>query len=108
MTANTADMNMPGADALHPFKAYPFTYFQLFIFQWLGIVCGIAPVIQGMLLPRLADEGRLSLVQIGQTATSEGLGMMIGASLTSAFLKPIHLRVLSDWGFSGQAVSSYS
>lgn len=90
-----ADISMPATGDMHSFKAYPFTVFQLFIFQWLGIVCGIAPVIQGMLLPRLVDEGRLSLVQIGQTATAEGIGMMIGASLTSAFLKPVNLRAFT-------------
>lgn len=90
-----ANISVSATRDMHPFKAYPFTIFQLFIFQWLGIVCGIAPVIQGMLLPRLVDEGRLSLVQIGQTATAEGMGMMIGASLTSAFLKPVNLRAFT-------------
>jgi hypothetical protein len=58
----------------------------------IGVVAGMIPALQGLLLPQLAREGRLTLPEIGQVAMAEALGTLIAITLANAKLRPHRLR----------------
>lgn len=47
-----------------------------------------------LLLGALADEGRLAVTAIGDTAMAEALSMGLATGLAGAFLKPVRLRLI--------------
>jgi len=61
----------------------------------IGVVAGMIPALQGLLLPQLAREGRISLPQIGQVAMAEALATLISITIANAKLQPHRLRSLA-------------
>ena len=61
----------------------------------LGVIGGMVPLLQPLLLGQLAAEGRLTVAQMGQAAMVEALGMAIAAGVAGAWLKPDPLKILA-------------
>jgi hypothetical protein len=61
----------------------------------VGVVAGIMPALQGLLLPELAREGRLSLPQLGQVAMAEALGTLVAIAIGNARFRPKHLKLFT-------------
>ena len=61
----------------------------------LGVIGGMVPLLQPLLLGQLAAEGRLTVGQMGQAAMVEALGMAIAAGIAGAWLKPEPLKVIA-------------
>ena len=63
--------------------------------QLIGVISGFGPMLQPLLLAQLAQEGRLTLAQIGQAAMCESLGMTMAACLLGALARPRRLRLVT-------------
>jgi MFS transporter, DHA1 family, inner membrane transport protein len=61
----------------------------------IGIIAGVIPALQPILLGGLNAAGQLTPEQIGQAGMVEGLGMLAGSFLATLFLPPRSLRMLS-------------
>jgi MFS transporter, DHA1 family, inner membrane transport protein len=61
----------------------------------IGIIAGVIPALQPILLGGLNAAGQLTPEQIGQAGMVEGLGMLAGSFLATLFLPPRALRMLS-------------
>ncbi|MGE7472044.1 hypothetical protein ACQKLX_21580 [Bosea sp. NPDC003192] len=59
----------------------------------IGVIGGIMPSLQATLLPRLVEEGSVSLAGLGQVAMAEAIGTLLAVSFASAMLKPRHLKL---------------
>ena len=70
----------------------------------LGSMATLAPPLQPLLLGQLAAEGQISLVQIGQVAMMEGLGMAIVASIAGARMRPERLRLVAGLALAAMAM----
>ena len=60
----------------------------------IGVISGIIPALQGVLLPQLVAEGRLTLAELGRVAMAEAVGTLLAVSLANALLKPERLRLM--------------
>ncbi len=58
----------------------------------MGVIAGCVSALQPLLLGSLQEEQRLTVVQIGQAATAEALGMTVAATLAAMLLKPTRLQ----------------
>jgi MFS transporter, DHA1 family, inner membrane transport protein len=61
----------------------------------IGIIAGVIPALQPILLGGLNAAGQLTAEQIGRAGMVEGLGMLLGSFLATLFLPPRALRPLS-------------
>lgn len=61
----------------------------------IGIIAGVIPALQPILLGGLHEAGQLTSEQIGRAGMVEGLGMLLGSFLATLFLPPRALRPLS-------------
>jgi MFS transporter, DHA1 family, inner membrane transport protein len=61
----------------------------------IGIIAGVIPALQPILLGGLLGAGQLTSEQIGRAGMVEGLGMLLGSFLATLFLPPRALRPLS-------------
>jgi DHA1 family inner membrane transport protein len=61
----------------------------------IGIIAGVIPTLQPILLGGLLEAGQLTSEQIGRAGMVEGLGMLLGSFLATVFLPPRSLRPLS-------------
>jgi MFS transporter, DHA1 family, inner membrane transport protein len=61
----------------------------------IGIIAGVIPALQPILLGGLLEAGQLTSEQIGRAGMVEGLGMLVGSFLATLFLPPRSLRPLS-------------
>jgi MFS transporter, DHA1 family, inner membrane transport protein len=61
----------------------------------IGIIAGVIPALQPILLGGLLEAGQLTSEQIGRAGMVEGLGMLLGSFLATLFLPPRSLRPLS-------------
>mgnify|MGYP001408410151 CR=1 FL=1 len=61
----------------------------------VGVVAGMVPALQGLLLPELAREGRVTLPQIGQVAMAEALGTLAAIAFANAKLHTRRLRIFT-------------
>jgi DHA1 family inner membrane transport protein len=66
----------------------------------ISVISGFIPTLQGLLLPQLVSEGRLTLAALGQVAMAEAIGTLIALASANAFFKPKHLR----WVTAGAAL----
>jgi len=66
----------------------------------IAIISGFIPALQGILLPQLVSEGRLSLAELGRVAMAEAIGTLVAVLLATALLTPKHLR----WIIAASAV----
>jgi hypothetical protein len=62
--------------------------------MFLGVTAIMIAGLQPLLLGSLAQEGRLSPIQLGQAATAELLAMGLAAFVSGAVLKPERLRII--------------
>ncbi len=69
-----------------------FTQLESIIVISMGVISGCVAALQPILLGGLLDQGQLNVVQIGQAATSEAIGMTLGTTLAALFLKPLQLK----------------
>lgn len=58
----------------------------------IGVVSGIIPALQGVLLPQLVKEGRLTIAELGQVAMAEAAATLLAISVANACFKFAHLR----------------
>jgi DHA1 family inner membrane transport protein len=71
----------------------------------ISIISGFIPTLQGLLLPQLVSEGRLTLAALGQVAMAEAIGTLIALASANAFLKPKRLRwVTASAALLGMAI----
>lgn len=61
----------------------------------IGVIAGVIPALQPILLGGLNEAGQLTSEQIGRAGMVEGLGMLLGSFLATLFLPPRALRPLS-------------
>jgi hypothetical protein len=61
----------------------------------VGVVAGMIPALQGLLLPELAREGRLTLPQLGQVAMAEAIGTLLAIAVANAKLRTQRLRLFT-------------
>jgi MFS transporter, DHA1 family, inner membrane transport protein len=61
----------------------------------IGIVAGVIPALQPILLGGLNQAGQLTSAEIGRAGMVEGLGMLLGSFLATLLLAPRMLRPLS-------------
>lgn len=61
----------------------------------IGVVAGMVPALQGLLLPELAREGRLTLPELGRVAMAEALGTLAAIAYANARLGTRHLRIFT-------------
>lgn len=61
----------------------------------VGVVAGMIPALQGLLLPELAREGRLTLPQLGQVAMAEALGTLLAIAVANARLRTRRLKLFT-------------
>jgi MFS transporter, DHA1 family, inner membrane transport protein len=61
----------------------------------IGVIAGVIPALQPILLGGLNAAGQISAEQIGRAGMVEGLGMLLGSFLATLFLPPRSLRALS-------------
>ena len=71
-----------------------------------AVVGGSIPALQPILLGGLLAEQRLDAVQIGQSATIEGLCMAIASVIAGAWLKPSRLRLITSIAALGLLVAN--
>lgn len=67
---------------------------QEFAIISIGIIAGVIPALQPILLGGLNEAGLLTSEQIGRAGMVEGLGMLLGSFLATLFLPPRALRML--------------
>jgi MFS transporter, DHA1 family, inner membrane transport protein len=60
----------------------------------IGVIAGVIPALQPILLGGLLEAGQLTSAQIGRAGMVEGLGMLLGSFLATLFLPPRALRPL--------------
>lgn len=60
----------------------------------VAVGAGVVPALQPILLGAMMDAGRLTGEQLGQAATMEGVGMAVGTTFSSVFLRPRRLRLI--------------
>jgi MFS transporter, DHA1 family, inner membrane transport protein len=72
-----------------------FTQSQIAAVVSIGIIAGVIPALQPILLGGMNAAGRLSAEQIGRAGMVEGLGMLLGSFLATLLLAPRMLRPLS-------------
>jgi MFS transporter, DHA1 family, inner membrane transport protein len=60
----------------------------------IGILAGVIPALQPILLGSLHESGQLNSAEIGRAGMVEGLGMLLGSFLATLFLPPRGLRLL--------------
>lgn len=60
----------------------------------MGVISGIIPALQGILLPQLVQEGRLTIAELGQVATAEAAATLLAISVANAWFKFERLRYL--------------
>jgi MFS transporter, DHA1 family, inner membrane transport protein len=72
-----------------------FSSFETMAVVSIGIIAGVIPALQPILLGGLNAAGQLTPEQIGQAGMVEGLGMLAGSFLATLFLPPRSLRMLS-------------
>ncbi len=61
----------------------------------IGVIAGVIPALQPILLGGLNEAGQLTAAQIGRAGMVEGLGMLLGSFLATLFLPPRLLRPIS-------------
>jgi MFS transporter, DHA1 family, inner membrane transport protein len=61
----------------------------------IGIIAGVIPALQPILLGGLLEAGQLTAEQIGRAGMVEGLGMLFGSFVATLFFPPRSLRPLS-------------
>jgi hypothetical protein len=61
----------------------------------IGAMAGLMPSLQPLLLAGFADEGRISVAEIGHVATAEALGMALSVGLAGVLLRPERLRLVA-------------
>jgi MFS transporter, DHA1 family, inner membrane transport protein len=61
----------------------------------IGIIAGVIPALQPILLGGLLEAGQLTPEQIGRAGMVEGLGMLLGSFFATLLLPPRSLRPLS-------------
>jgi MFS transporter, DHA1 family, inner membrane transport protein len=61
----------------------------------IGIIAGVIPALQPILLGGLLEAGQLTSEQIGRAGMVEGLGMLLGSFFATLLLPPRSLRPLS-------------
>jgi predicted MFS family arabinose efflux permease len=61
----------------------------------IGIIAGVIPALQPILLGGLLEAGQLTAEQIGRAGMVEGLGMLLGSFFATLLLPPRSLRPLS-------------
>jgi MFS transporter, DHA1 family, inner membrane transport protein len=61
----------------------------------IGVIAGVIPALQPILLGGLLEAGQLTSEQIGRAGMVEGLGMLLGSFLATLFIPPRSLRRLS-------------
>ncbi len=87
------------ADAIEsvpaPAKAEIFSQKQVASVVGIGIIAGVIPALQPILLGGLNQAGQLTSAEIGRAGMVEGLGMLFGSFLATLFLAPRMLRPLS-------------
>lgn len=71
------------------------THTQEFAIISIGIIAGVIPALQPILLGGLHEAGLLTSAQIGRAGMVEGVGMLLGSFLATLFLPPRTLRLLS-------------
>lgn len=76
-------------------RAATFTVAETGYVLSVGVISGVVPTLQPMLLGQLAAEARIGFAEIGQAATLEALGMLISVSLAGALLKPDRLKPIA-------------
>lgn len=62
------------------------------VLQYIGVVALLIAGLQPVILGGLAEQGRLTVSQIGLAATGELLALGVACGLAAAFLKPTALR----------------
>lgn len=60
----------------------------------IGIISGLIPALQSVLLPQLFAQGLLTKAQLGQVAMAEAIGTLVAVLLATALLRPHRLRLL--------------
>jgi MFS transporter, DHA1 family, inner membrane transport protein len=72
----------------------------------IGIIAGVIPALQPILLGGLLVAGQLTSAQIGRAGMVEGLGMLLGSFLATLFLPPSALRLLSILALSIMVIAN--
>ena len=72
-----------------------FSQAEISVVVSIGIIAGVIPALQPILLGGLLEAGQLTAEQIGRAGMVEGLGMLLGSFLATLFLPPRFLRPLS-------------
>jgi MFS transporter, DHA1 family, inner membrane transport protein len=72
-----------------------FAQIQVIAVVSIGIIAGVIPALQPILLGGLNAAGQLTPEQIGRAGMVEGLGMLLGSFLATLLLPPRALRPLS-------------
>jgi MFS transporter, DHA1 family, inner membrane transport protein len=73
----------------------PFRRSEVAAAMTIAMLTGVTTVLQPILLGGLATAGHLSMLQIGQAATLESLGMAIATGVSGAVLRPERLREIA-------------
>jgi hypothetical protein len=79
---------------VHEVVGPPLTALEAAVAIALGVLSLLLAGSMPILLGALADEGRLAVTAIGDTAMVEALSMGLAAGLAGAFLKPVRLRLI--------------
>ena len=61
----------------------------------VGVVAGMIPALQGLLLPELARTGQLTLPQLGQVAMAEAVGTLLAIAAANARLRTHRLKLFA-------------
>lgn len=80
-------------DSANP--ARTLTRTQEFAIISIGIIAGVIPALQPILLGGLNEAGLLTSAQIGRAGMVEGMGMLLGSFLATLLLPPRALRTFS-------------
>lgn len=94
---------MPPAAAV---KQVDFSLEQVAAVVALGIIAGVIPALQPILLGGLYEAGQLTAEQIGRAGMLEGLGMLLGSFLATLFLPPRGLRPWSMAALAAMAIAN--
>ncbi|TXS96468.1 MFS transporter [Parahaliea maris] len=81
-----------------------FTPVEFSVVISMGVISGCIPALQPLLLGGLLDRGHLNVVQIGQSATSEALGMVFATTVAAILLKPNRLKPITIIALLGALV----
>jgi MFS transporter, DHA1 family, inner membrane transport protein len=72
----------------------------------IGIIAGVIPALQPILLGGLLEAGQLTAEQIGRAGMVEGLGMLLGSFFATLLLPPRSLRPLSMLALAFMALAN--